>query len=598
MIGRGIRAWACRAAAAGAIAALAMLAARDAGAQEAPTPPRIAATTAALLDAPQAYAIQQVLGAAALRDRAMRELWRFYRERDYAPAWLDGDRPAPRARALLASFDALEAQGLVLADYRVAELRTLVEQLDQAPVAGAQAPAAGAQAPAPTVATERAAQFEILFSHAVLRASRDLTGGRIADQRLPVDQRPQLRPIDGFGALTRLSLVEDAAAAFAEQAPRGEAYAGLVRALAEYRRLVAAGGWPSVPEGRTLEPNTRDPRIVAVRRRLAVTDGAAMPAQNAERYDAELQAAVKRFQRRHGFNEDARIGRATVAAMNVTAEARLRQVEANLDRMRGLPPPGSDPEIFVNVPEFRLRVIQNGQELMTMAVIVGREARGTPPLSSRIVEIIINPNWTVPPKLAREDMLPHLQRDPDYLTSRNIRVYRRGSMQEVNIASVNWNAVQPEQMNSYLIRQEPGPRNALGRLRFTLINTPSIYLHDTPDRHYFQRDQRSLSSGCIRVEQPMELALFILRNNPTPWTQERIDQVIAGGERRSVPVTQSIPVHLVYNTAWLAADGTIAFREDLYGFDDLIARGVETRSSRLSAARWAPRPVQGAQIAR
>jgi murein L,D-transpeptidase YcbB/YkuD len=272
--------------------------------------------------------------------------------------------------------------------------------------------------------------------------------------------------------------------------------------------------------------------------------------------------------------------------------------------MRGFPPPGDGPEIFVNVPEFRLRVIQNERQLMTMAVIVGREARGTPPLSSRIVEIIVNPNWTVPPKLAREDMLPHLQHDPGYLTSRNIRVYRRGSMQEVDIAAVNWNAVQPEQMNSYLIRQEPGPRNALGRLRFTLINTPSIYLHDTPDRQLFQRDLRSFSSGCIRVEQPMELALFILQHNPTPWTQERIEQLIAAGERRSVPVTQSIPVHLVYNTAWLEPDGALAFRDDLYGFDDLIVRGAETRSARLVAARWTPRApqapqrAQGAQIAR
>jgi murein L,D-transpeptidase YcbB/YkuD len=227
---------------------------------------------------------------------------------------------------------------------------------------------------------------------------------------------------------------------------------------------------------------------------------------------------------------------------------------------------------------------------MTMAVIVGREARGTPPLSSRITEIIVNPNWTVPPKLAREDLLPRLQREPEWLTTRNFRIYRRGSMQEVSIQNTNWRGMSPEQMNGLMIRQEPGPRNALGKLRFTLINTPSIYLHDTPDRQYFLRDQRSLSSGCIRVEQPMELALFILRHNPTPWTQERIEQLIAAADRRSVPVTQSIPVHLVYNTVWVEADGAIAFREDLYGFDDLLARGTETRSTRLAAARWVPPP--------
>jgi murein L,D-transpeptidase YcbB/YkuD len=566
--------WTRRTIASGAIAAVAVAGgggtrAQDAAPQAATA---YAATTAAWLDAPYAHAIQQALGAASLRDRAVRELWRFYRERDYAPAWLEGDRVAPRARALLARLDALEVQGLSPADYRVPELRALIEQLDQ-----------GASA-------ERLGQLDVLLSHAVLRASRDLVGGRVADQRLPVEQRPQLRPIDGFGALTQLSLAADPAAAFDGQAPRSDAYAGLVTALAEYRRLVAAGGWPRVPEGRTLEPGTRDPRIVAVRRRLAVTDGATMPAQNADRYDAELQAAVRRFQRRHGFTEDARIGRVTVAAMNVAAEERLQQIEANLDRMRGFPPPAGEPEIFVNVPEFRLRVIENGRELMNMAVVVGREARGTPPLSSRITEIILNPNWTVPAKLAREDLLPRLQREPQWLTARNFRIFRRGSMQEVDIASTSWSAMRPEQMNGFLVRQEPGPRNALGKLRFTLINTPAIYLHDTPDRHYFLRDQRSLSSGCIRVEQPMELALFILRHNPTPLTRERLEQLIATGVRRSVPATQSVPVHLVYNTVWVEPGGEIAFREDLYGFDALIARGVEARAQRLAAARWVPRP--------
>ena len=535
--------------------------------------------TVSRLDAAVAIPIQDLLAGSAPADRPFREVRRFYRERDYAAIWMDGDRLQARVRDLLARFDGLDAHGFNPADYRIDQLRELAQQIE-----------------AGGVAADRLALFDVMLTHAVWRLARDLSGARVTDVRLPPDARPQSRTIDGFGLLLRLALADRPGEVLAELMPRSAAYAGLQRALARYRAIVAAGGWPAVPEGRTLEPGTRDPRIAQVRRRLIVTDGAAqVPAAQADIYDPALREAVKRFQRRHGITDDGRIGRLTVQAMNVTAEVRVRQIEANLDRARAFPPPGDGPEIFVNIPEYRLRVIERERVIMDMAVIVGREVRGTPLMSSRITEIIVNPTWTVPSKLAREDLLPQLQRDPQRMVDRGFRIYRRGTgtarttAQEVDLRTFDWRSLQQDDMNRFLVRQEAGPRNALGRLRFTLVNTPSIYLHDTPDRHYFARDVRSMSSGCVRVERPLELAEYVLRNNRDTWSKERIEQAIAATDRRSVPLAQSIPVHLIYVTAWTDGAPDVSFREDLYSFDEQTEAAIDGRSRSLAAVRWAAR---------
>ncbi len=529
-------------------------------------------------DAAVAVPIQDLLAGSVPTGRSFREVQRFYRERDYAAVWIEGTRISDRARGLIARFDGIEAHGLNPADYRIDQLRELVQQIDQG--------GAGA---------DRLALFDVMLSHAAWRLARDLSGARVVDVRLPTDARPQARTIDGYGLLQRMALGERPADVLAELIPRSEAYVGLLRALARYRAFVAAGGWPTVPEGRTLEPGTRDPRIVLVRRRLAVTDGAASVAASlADHYDPALREAVKRFQRRHGITDDGRIGRLTVQAMNVTAEARQHQIEANLDRMRAFPPPGDGPEIFVNIPEYRLRVIERERVVMDMAVVVGREVRGTPLMSSRITEIIVNPTWTVPTKLAREDLLPQLQQNPQRMVDRGFRIFRRGTgtgrgAQEIDLRTFDWRSLQQDDMNRFLVRQDSGPRNALGRLRFTLINTPSIYLHDTPDRHYFARDVRSMSSGCVRVERPLELAEYVLRHNRDVWSKQRIEQAIAATDRRSVPLAQSIPVHLVYVTAWSDGGAEVNFREDIYSFDEQTVAAIEGRSRALASLRWQPR---------
>lgn len=525
------------------------------------------------LDHAVALAIQDVLGRLPTAGAAWRDLQRFYRERDYASAWLDNGLPAARIDPLMSAFAALPAEGLLSADYAGESLQELARRL-----------------PTDRSSAHALARFDVLMSHAILRAVRDAQGGRLADLRLPRDARPQVRPSDAYGLLVEMQLMARPADRLRAVTPASPAYRGLIGALARHREIAAAGGWVAVPEGRTIEPDARDPRVALVRRRLAATDGTSTTlGSEPSRYDAPLQEAVRRFQRRHGLIDDGRIGLQTQRAMNAPVTQRIRQIEVNLDRLRALPPAGRDPEIFVNIPEYRLRVIAGDRELMNMAVIVGREVRGTPLLSSRITEIIVNPTWTVPPKIAREDLLPQLQQDPERLIGRGFRVFRGWSAaaEEVDIRSVDWRAVSPAQFNRFKIRQDAGPRNALGRLRFTLVDTPSIYLHDTPDRQYFARDRRSVSSGCVRVERPLELAELILRNNRRGWDRERLEQAIATAERQSLPAALPMPVHLVYFTAWVDDAGDVNFRDDLYGFDELLGNAIAERSRSLAAVHQA-----------
>ncbi len=519
------------------------------------------AETLSAAEQPIAEALRTILGAPGDRASAAvtDALRRFYRDRGYAPAWLNDGAVGARAQALIAMIERSEAFGFTPADYRLAELREL----------------------APASEPARIARFELAMAQAVLRFGVDMQGGRVSTLSLPVEMRPQARAVDGRATLTAAAAASDPAAFLLDLAPQAPEYTRLVEALGRAREMMAAGGWPSVPEGPTIEPGANDPRVGAVRARLAVFDGAAAQGpQGNNVYDPALQEVVKRFQRRLGIADDARIGRLTVRSLNQTAEWRVRQILVNLDRMRAMPPRGDATEIVVNIPEYRVRVFEGPQEVLAMNVVVGREARPTPLLTSRVVEIIFNPTWTVPLKLSREDLLPRLRRNPQEMVDKGFRVYRgwSASAEEIDIVSYDWHSVRPDRFN-FMVRQEAGPRNALGQLRLTLVNTPDIYMHDTPDRHYFGRDMRALSSGCVRLERPVDMVEYVLRRNrDAAWNQQMIRETMGNGDtRRSVPVARPIAVHLTYFTAWVNADGEIQFREDIYGIDQQIVRAQEQR---------------------
>ncbi|MGB7295570.1 MAG: L,D-transpeptidase family protein, partial [Candidatus Aminicenantales bacterium] len=264
---------------------------------------------------------------------------------------------------------------------------------------------------------------------------------------------------------------------------------------------------------------------------------------------------------------------------NVSAAERLTQIRANLERWRWITQELGERYILVNVADFRVGVVEAGREVMSMPAVVGRAYRRTPAFSGTMSHLEINPTWTVPPKLAREDILPKVRKDPAYLGQKGFRVFENWSegAREIDVSAFDWSLVKAENL-PYKFRQDPGPQNSLGRIKFMFPNKFDVYLHDTPERELFNRAVRDFSSGCIRIERPVDLAEYVLRDDPD-WTKEKILTAIKGGETRVVNLRNPLGVHLLYWTAWLGEDGRVQFRQDIYLRDAALYRALEERAS-------------------
>jgi len=378
-------------------------------------------------------------------------------------------------------------------------------------------------------------------------------------------------------------------------APPGDS-AALAEALRELRRVEGAGGWGEVAPGPALRPGEEDPRIPTLRERLRRSGD--LPVRRVEAapgsalFDAPLEEGVRRFQARHGLEVDGVVGAATMAELNVPVEDRIRQVALNLDRRRELGRLEGPLDVVVNVPGFVAWVHQRDGSTREHRVITGRVDRPTPLLVGRIGHVVLAPYWNVPPNILSRDKLPLLRRDPAYLERQHMTVLARGTGARVDPASIRWDTVNAGAFNrDYWLRQEPGSWNALGEVKFIFPNPHHVYMHDTPDRHLFQRPARAFSSGCIRVEGAMELALLLLAGSPE-WTPERIRQVARGGSERWIALRESVPVRTVYWTAWVDRSGELQLRRDLYGLDaGRTPRGAEEA---LSECRLPADPPVGA----
>jgi murein L,D-transpeptidase YcbB/YkuD len=319
----------------------------------------------------------------------------------------------------------------------------------------------------------------------------------------------------------------------------------------------------------------RQARVAALRRRLAAT-GELPPGSDLRQtlFDAPLADALRRFQSRHGLEADGVAGKRTVDALNTPAPARARQIVANLERLRWLPLELGPRHLLVNIADYRLTLTEAGAPTIRMRVIAGKQMRRTPFFAGDITGIVLNPAWTVPEKIAIEDKLPLILRDPRYLEKNGFTVYAPAGAdwREVKPAGVAWKRLSATNF-PYQLRQAPGPGNALGRVKFQIPNRHDVYLHDSPSRELFLRRERSFSSGCIRVERAVDLAARLLAPDPA-WTRERIEAAIASGTTVSVPLAAPLPTYLLYWTAWVDGDGALQLREDVYGSDRALLAGL------------------------
>jgi murein L,D-transpeptidase YcbB/YkuD len=354
-------------------------------------------------------------------------------------------------------------------------------------------------------------------------------------------------------------------------APSGPYYRGLQGWLKRYRQIAAGGGWQDVPEGPTLREGDSDPRVRMIRTRLAASGDLAMAADNQSAdFGPALKASVAAFQRRHSLDDDGIVGKQTIASMNVPVGHRIDQLRASLERLRWVNQEAAETLVAVNIAGYRAYFYRDGEMEWSTRAMVGKSYRKTPVFRGDIQYMEFNPTWTIPPGILRNDTLPAIKRDPNYLSSKNIRVIDRdGSF--VDPATVDWN--QYSKGVPYTLRQDPGPWNSLGTVKFIFPNQHFVFLHDTPHRELFDRPERAFSSGCIRIENPLTLAELLL--NDEDKTRPELQAIVDSRETQRISLENTVPVLILYLTAGLDLEGNVTFFKDIYNRDQRVLAALD-----------------------
>lgn len=354
-----------------------------------------------------------------------------------------------------------------------------------------------------------------------------------------------------------------------------------LEALIAHEDIANRGGWLKVPGSVTaLKIGQQAPEVAILKQRLLQSGDLAPEALAGDVYDEAVTTAVKRFQARHGLSDLGSVGRLTLKALNVPVEVRLNQLTATLERLKGNGFPFAERYVVVNIPGASVEAVERGVVQRKHLAIVGRPDRPSPVLQANITSVNLNPYWTVPTSIVKADIIPHMRRDPTFVTKSNMKLLGVEN-REIDPATVNWAS-----LNSpyFTVRQDFGPTNSLGQLKIDMPNTEAVYMHDTPKKTLFRNDVRFNSSGCARIEGVRDLAAWLLEG--TEWTQPAIEAEIAKGERKNIALKKSVPVAWVYLTGWQGADGLVQFREDIYGLD--TPQGIVT--STIQARKAKPKP--------
>lgn len=481
----------------------------------------------------------------------------FYTARNFRPAW---DFTGPDNQAALSAFvDSIEHlvdyHGLQREEYAIELMRKL----------GASADAQNTQ------------NLELLVTDTLLHLAHDLHGDTLDLADLYPGWKFHRKDINIPATLAAAVAANGLNEYIESLAPENPAYRDLAKALQAYR-TIAAKGWGLVDAGPILRPNGHSPRVAQLRARLAAEGylpQVSLPPKQGEKFDDDLHQALKAYQLRNGLDSDGNLGAKTLSALNVPVARRLDQITANMERWRHMPddfPPSR--YALVNIPDFSIDIVEDGRLLYSGPVVIGQVERKTPFIQSAIRSMIINPIWHVPAKIARKDILPKLRRDPHYLEKLGFVI--SGSEDDPHGENVDWQSIREREFN-FRLRQAPGDMNSLGRLKFDFDNDFAVYMHGTPHQELFDKNQRALSSGCIRLRDPEDVAVIVLAGNKDVWDIERVESEIDAEKTHWIGIAKPLPLFVLYWTVFTGEDGQLNFRNDVYDYDSFLMENMRAQ---------------------
>jgi L,D-transpeptidase YcbB len=487
----------------------------------------------------------------------------FYKGRSYLPAWSEDGRPS-QVDSLVKAIEDTYGDGLSPEYYHLTDIKSLADKI--------------MKEAAPDSA--QLSDLDILMTDAFLTLGCHLSAGCVNPVTLETKWFLKSLKVDVSSVLEQALKKKQIREALTELRPKKDIYNRLKAALARYRQLSLKTEWPKVSSGPSLKKGMKSNRVAELRKRLESSGDLTAVAGEATSYDffdEKLEQSVMAFQKRHGFEGDGVVGRKTLDALNVPLMKRVRQMEVNMERMRWILGSQEERFIVVNIADFRLDVMEYDKSVLSMKVVVGKSYQSTPIFAAKMTYIVVNPVWNVPASIARKEILKKIQEDPLYLTKQNIKVVEGPGFQgkQLDPEKIDWLQITASDL-TYRFRQAPGPLNPLGTLKFMFPNEYNVYLHDTSTKNLFSRDVRTFSHGCIRIEKPLELAEYLLRDNPG-WSVEKLKTAIETGAEQIVKVPRPLNVNFLYLTAWVDEDNIVQFRNDIYGRDASLDKALQRR---------------------
>jgi L,D-transpeptidase YcbB len=509
----------------------------------------------------------------------------FYMKRGYVPAWSKDGMPLSDIESMLKIIRNAHLQGLQPQDYHLGAIETALADLRPTSQQN------------DALTADRIVDLDLLLTDAFLLYGSHMLEGRINPNRLhPSTWVANQRSADMTEALEEALNTHRIERTLAGFEPQYVGYERLKQALAQYRAVAAKGGWPTIPGGNQvrLKKGDRNRLVALLSLRLMLSgDLDVINGGDGGRFDHTLEEAVIAFQRRHGLKADGVVRQETLKALNVPVEKRIRQIELNLERWRWFPQDLGTRYILVNIPDYTLEVVNENRIVMDMRIIVGKRTirnkvdPHTPVFSGRMTHLEINPYWNVPYSIATREILPELKKDPLYLSKKNMFLF--SGKGKIDPTTVDWTKIH-EKNFKYQIRQDPGAFNALSRIKFLFPNRFDVYLHDTPTRNLFKSSERDFSHGCMRIEKPVDLAVYLL-NDPAEWSENKVLSTIRKGRNRPVYLPEPIDIHVQYWTAWVDGGGQVQFRDDVYRYDPMLELALKEKLYRVVPGEQVQKPV-------